>query len=129
MNYKFKLLLLAITCTYLYVQAGVIHIASFDQLSSIIKSTKNVIIKFYADFCPPCKNFAPLYKQVSEEQTFNSVTFVEVNTQQCPDIARSYGVQSIPMMVFVKDQKNIGTQTGGKTIGQFRALIKSYFSL
>jgi len=112
----------------LFLEAEVIHITSLNQLNSILK-TKNVVIKFYADFCPPCKGFAPIYKQISEEALFNSITFVEVNTQQCRDIASMYGVQSIPTIIFVKNQKIVGTETGSKGAGQFKNMLKNYFSL
>ncbi len=112
-----------------FLEAAVTHITSMSQLKSVINSNRNVVIKFYADFCPPCKGFAPIYAQISDEGTFNSIVFVEVNTQQYRDIALSYGVQSIPTVIFIKDQKIIGTETGGKGAAQFKNILKNYFSL
>ena len=112
-----------------FLEAEVIHITSMNQLKSIIKSSKNVVIKFYADFCPPCKGFAPIYAKISEETLFNSITFVEVNTQQCRDIASAYSVQSIPTIKFVVNQQVVGTVTGRKESNEFKTILKNYFSV
>jgi thioredoxin 1 len=130
MKYILKLLLVVVSCTNFFLEAQVIHITSMNQLKSIISSAKNVVIKFYADFCPPCKVFAPTYSQISDEAPFNNaIIFVEVNTQQCRDVAAAYGVQSIPTAIFVKNQNIVATHTGAKGAAQFKQMLKNYFSL
>jgi len=129
MKYMLKLFFLSISFINFFLEAQVIHITSLNQLKSIISNNKNVIIKFYADFCPPCKGFAPIYAQISEESLFNSIIFVEVNTQQNKDITSFFRVQSIPTIIFIQDQKTIGIETGSKGAGQFKTIINRYFSL
>ncbi len=129
MNYRSKAFLLSIWCLPFFLNAHVVHITSLNQLKSIINSNKNVVIKFYADFCPPCTTFAPIYKNVSEEALFSSLVFVAVNIQQCPDVSSHYGVQSIPTLICIKNGKNIAVERGSKSMISLKSILKKYFSL
>ncbi len=111
------------------LEAQVIRVTSYQQLKSIINSSKNVVIKFYADWCQPCKGFAPIYSQISNEPRYSSITFVDVNIQQNSEITNMYGVRSLPTTILVKDQNVVGTVSGAKDAAQFKNILKSYFSL
>lgn len=129
MKILLKLSLITISCTSFFLGADVTKITSMNQLDSLIASTKSLVMKFYADDCPPCKSFAPIYKQISQDTLFGSVAFVEINTQQCPDIALRFRVRSIPTLLFIQDQKVLGTRTGSLSAVQLKDILKNYFSL
>ena len=61
------------------------------------------VIKFYADWCGPCKLYAPIFDKVSEELK-DQAEFVNVNIEKdTTGLAAQYKVQAIPTTVVIKD--------------------------
>lgn len=58
------------------------------------------IVDFYADWCGPCKMVAPLLEQVSKDYQ-GKLAVYKVNTDEEPDVAQAFGIQSIPSLLFV----------------------------
>ena len=75
--------------------------AVFEQ--KIQNDEKVVIIDFYADWCGPCKMLAPILDEVSEEN--KDVEIYKVNVDEESDLARQFGVASIPTVVSFKSGK------------------------
>lgn len=73
---------------------------------------KDYVIKFYADWCAPCKVLAPRVAEVSKE---TGIEVVSVNIDEESEFAQKYGVRGIPMLVAVKDDAPIGALTGART--------------
>ncbi|BAK81747.1 thioredoxin [Candidatus Arthromitus sp. SFB-rat-Yit] len=59
-----------------------------------------VLVDFYADWCGPCKNFAPIFEEFSKE--VSDVKCVKVNVDESTS-ARTYKVMSIPTVILFKD--------------------------
>jgi thioredoxin 1 len=74
-------------------------------------STGNVVIDFYADWCPPCKRMSPLIDGVAT--IMPEVTFIKINRDYFLDLANLYNITSIPTLIFLKDGKEIGRYNGG----------------
>lgn len=67
------------------------------------------VVDFYANWCGPCKMFGPIFEEVSNEKNIN---FVKLDVDSFSDIAREYGVMSIPTIILFKDGKEIKRFTG-----------------
>lgn len=63
------------------------------------KGEKPAIIDFYADWCGPCKTIAPILEELDTE--FEDVDFYKVNTEEQNELAATFGIQSIPSILFV----------------------------
>ena len=75
---------------------------NYDKdFSSLIE--KKAVVDFYADWCGPCKMFSPVFEELSGEYDFN---FIKVNVDRSTDIAREYGVMSIPTVILFENAKN-----------------------
>lgn len=61
---------------------------------------KPTIIDFYADWCGPCKMLQPILEELSEEYK-DKVNFVKVNTENEVELAKVFGIMSIPTMLFI----------------------------
>lgn len=59
-----------------------------------------VLVDFYADWCGPCKNFAPIFEEFSKE--VSDVKCVKMNVDESTS-ARTYKVMSIPTVILFKD--------------------------
>jgi thiol-disulfide isomerase/thioredoxin len=82
------------------------------------------VIKFYADWCGPCRVYAKTFDKVSEELKDN-VEFVNINVEKdTTGLAAQYKVASIPMTVIIKDGvENI--KSGRLNEEQLKSLILS----
>ena len=68
-----------------------------------------VIIDFFATWCGPCKMFGPVFEDVSKESNIN---FVKVDVDKENDIARRYGVMTIPTVILFKNCKEVKRNIG-----------------
>ena len=78
---------------------------NFDELIN----EEKVLVDFYADWCGPCRMLSPIIDEVSTEQ---NIKVVKVNVDNHEDIAKKYGIMSIPTIILFKNgeetNKNIG---------------------
>lgn len=84
------------------------YIKNEEEFNEVIKKDK-VVIDFYAEWCGPCKMLSPILDKVSKEMSLDTY---KVNVDEVEDVARQYGIMSIPtVMIFEKGKmtkKNVG---------------------
>lgn len=68
------------------------------------------VVDFYATWCGPCKMLAPILDGVAKETS--DVAFYRVDVDQAPDLARRFGVMSIPTLVFFKNGEKAAQTVG-----------------
>lgn len=78
-----------------------------ENLSDLVDSGVH-IVDFYADWCGPCKMLGSVLEQLE------NVSIIKVNTDTHPELARDFGVMSIPTVVFFKDGKEVRKEIGFK---------------
>jgi thioredoxin 1 len=69
-----------------------------------------VFIDFWAEWCGPCKRFAPVFEQTAEQHT--DITFAKVDTEDQLELSARYGVTSIPTLVIYRDGIPVFSQPG-----------------
>jgi thioredoxin len=85
----------------------------------------NCIVKFYADWCGPCKQLAPVVESLTKEL---GVVLVSVNIDENPEMAQQFGVRSIPAVFAIKDGAPVASLFGNKPEGDVRALVEKVLS-
>ena len=84
---------------------GLIHYENgFDDLIKDI-----AIVDFYATWCGPCKMFGPVVEEVSKESDIN---FVKIDVDKDSDIARRYGVMTIPTIILFRNGEEVKRNIG-----------------
>ena len=71
-----------------------------EDFNDLIKEG-TVLVDFYADWCGPCKMLAPELESLSNERS--EVSIIKVDTDKHEDIARGFGIMSIPTIHLYKD--------------------------
>ena len=69
-----------------------------------------VIVEMYANWCGPCKILSPILDKVSNN--YKDIKFIKVDVDKHDEIARKYGIMSIPTLIFFKDGKVINRHIG-----------------
>lgn len=90
------------------------------NVDEITRANNKVVFDFYADWCAPCKMMEPILEDV--EKT-TDIKIVKVDVEKESDLARLFGVQSIPTMVFYKDGEKIAEKIGVQEPGMIVNLL------
>ncbi len=81
-----------------------------DNFESTIVDNDMVLVDFWADWCGPCKVFAPVYDRVSE--SYPNVVFAKVDTAAEPELTSYFQIRSIPTLMIFRDKIGIFSQPG-----------------
>lgn len=92
---------------------------------SIENSTKPLIIKAFAVWCPHCTKMNPIFKQL-EKELGQKYTFVEFDIDQSPDLATQFNIKSLPTFIFIKNKLEVGREIGSMTQENLKKLIVKY---
>lgn len=77
-----------------------------------LKKLGSVALRFTADWCNPCKQFAPTFDKVAKE--FDMVKSLPMDVTNFGDLANEFQVRGIPCTVFVKDGEEVGRLNGAQ---------------
>lgn len=77
----------------------------------VLKSEIPVMVDFFAEWCGPCKMIAPVVDELSSEYE-GKVLIVKVNVDESMETAQTYGIMSIPTIVFFKNGQEVDRVTG-----------------
>lgn len=79
------------------------------------------VVDFYATWCGPCKMFGPIFEEVSNTKNIN---FIKLDVDKSSEIAREYGVMSIPTIILFRNGKEEKRHTGFMSKDDLEKFIK-----
>ena len=95
-----------------------------DIINSDIKDYESgaLVLDFYADWCQPCNNLAPILDKVSND--YEHVVIGKCNVDDNDELIDKYKIKNIPTLIFIKDGEVIDKLTGSKTSEQINEKFK-----
>lgn len=97
---------------------SILKITSENYESEVLKSEKPVLIDFYADWCGPCKMLLPILDEID----FTDV--LKVNVDELPEIAKRFGVMSIPTLIFFNNGLEQNREIGYRSLEEIKEEFK-----
>ena len=101
---------------------SVLHLTAENFKSTIENTSKPVLVDFFADWCMPCKMFAPILEKVAEKIGDDAV-IAKINIDEAEAIAMEYKVMSIPTIILFKDRTEKQRHVGGMSAGEVLNMI------
>lgn len=89
----------------------VLHINDEKEFKEAIKEGK-VFVDFFAEWCGPCQMLAPVIEDMDKNNEFGAIKVIKVDVDEAPEIASSYGIQSIPTLLLLENGKIINSALG-----------------
>ena len=96
---------------------------NFDN--EVLKSSKPIVVDFWAEWCGPCKQIGPTLEEISDEMK-DQVTIAKHNIDNEPNTPTKYGVRGIPTMLLFKDGELKSTKVGATPKSVIVAWIKEH---
>ncbi len=92
------------------------HLEKGQDLTEVI-GQKTYLVDFYADWCGPCKMLSPILDEI------DFIDVLKINVDEHQDVAQSYGVMSIPTLLFFKDGLEKRKEIGFKNKDEIKRIV------
>lgn len=97
--------------------------ATFTEV--VLKSAKPVLVDYWADWCAPCRQIAPVIEELAE-QYGDKVTFAKLDTNTNPAVPAAHGIMGLPTLQLFVGGDVVTSMTGGKTKAAIIRAIEEY---
>ena len=94
--------------------ANAVTESTFEQ--EVLDSETPVLVDFWAEWCGPCHAVAPILDRIVEERE-GELKLAKVNIDEEQELARRYGIMSIPAMILFKDGEPAAAAVGAQPKG------------
>lgn len=92
-----------------------------EVFQQTLEDSNILFIDFWADWCGPCKQFAPVYEQVSEQHP--DITFGKVDTEAEQELAAAAKISSIPTLMAFREKVLVFSQPGALNAEQLTQVV------
>ncbi|HHU39582.1 MAG TPA: thioredoxin [Propionibacterium sp.] len=93
--------------------------------ADVLKSDKPVLVDYWADWCTPCKQIAPIIEELDREYG-DKITFLKLDTNDNPNTPMQYGIMSIPTLQLFVNGEVVQSLTGSKGKGAILKALDEY---
>ncbi|MBS0624538.1 MAG: thioredoxin [Verrucomicrobia bacterium] len=119
-----KFLALFLTAGFLQLSAGEIVQLKQSNFEQVVDAQSLVVVDVYADWCGPCRRFAPIFEKASSQ--FSKYKFVKLNGDEEYELATHFRITAFPTVIYLKNGKEVGRHIGLMDKAQFASELKMY---
>ena len=94
-----------------------------DNFDKVRSNSGISLLDFYADWCGPCRMVLPLVDEIASER--DDILVGKINVNDNPELAREFGVISIPTLVVMQDGKILKKVSGARNKDQILELVSA----
>jgi thioredoxin 1 len=102
---------------------SVINLTTENFEEEVLNAKEPVLVDFWATWCGPCRMQAPILEQLSEELDESELKIVKMDVDENPVTPQSFGVMSIPTLLFKKDGEVVKQVAGVHTKDQIKGIL------
>jgi len=100
---------------------SVIHVNKNNFLQEVVNSDKPVLLDFWAPWCGPCRMVGPILDEIAAERS--DVKVVKINVDEEQELAMQFRVQSIPLLVVMKEGQVVNQALGARPKSAILAML------
>lgn len=93
------------------------------DFESTITDNDIVLVDFWADWCGPCKRFAPVYERVSEEN--GDIVFAKLDTDANQELSQGLGIEGIPTLMAFREGVLVFNQAGALPPAALKQVVQA----
>ena len=100
----------------------IVHISDESFEEEVLQSERPVLIDYWAEWCGPCKMFAPVLDEIATEYS-DRLKVVKLNIDDNPQTPPKYGIRGIPTLMVFKNGQVEATKVGAVSKAQLTAFL------
>ncbi|MFO1069116.1 MAG: thioredoxin [Geminicoccaceae bacterium] len=87
------------------------HVTDQTFATDVLKASGPVLVDFWAEWCGPCRQIAPILDQLAEAHA-GKVTIAKVNVDENPNLPSQFGIRGIPTLLLFNNGELVGQKVG-----------------
>tara|TARA_B100001939_G_scaffold189954_1_gene163482 strand:- start:4 stop:330 length:327 start_codon:yes stop_codon:yes gene_type:complete len=103
---------------------GVLEVSNDNFESEVVNSEKPVLVDFWAEWCGPCKQIAPVVEEIAGEHS-DKLKVCKMDVDANRETAVQFGIRSIPTLLIFKNGEVAGSQIGAISKQQLLEFIQA----
>lgn len=103
---------------------GVLEVSNDDFESEVVNSERPVLVDFWAEWCGPCKQIAPVVEEIAGEHS-DKLKVCKMDVDANRETAVQFGIRSIPTLLIFKNGEVAGSQIGAVSKQQLLEFIQA----